>query len=294
VVTAIVDLQIEAGGDAPLWVRADPTQLQQVLLNLAINARDAMPAGGTLRIRAEDVPRDVPTELALGCAPADRYVRLTVQDSGTGIPPEAREHIFEPFFTTKQRGRGTGLGLSIVHGIVQHHGGAVAVDSEPDRGTTVTVYLPRQSEPAADDEHALHPPVPAGRGERILIAEDDVHVREIMVTTLRSLGYSVDGVGDGPAVFNALTSRAGAYRLLVLDVDLPGIDGFTCLQTLRARGIDTPTVVISGNPDLDQAAVQAAHATLLLKPFQMGELGRVAGRAIESRTPAGAGARPQP
>ncbi len=151
-VSASVTLRIEVAGESPLWVRSDSTQLQQVLLNLAVNARDAMPYGGTLTIRADEVAADVPASLELSCASADRYVRIAVQDTGAGIAPHVRERLFEPFFTTKARGRGTGLGLAIVHGIIQSDGGAIAVQSEVGRGTTITVFLPARRPPESPDE----------------------------------------------------------------------------------------------------------------------------------------------
>jgi len=161
-VTASVELHIEASGESALWVSADATQLQQVLLNLAINARDAMPHGGTLHIRADEVSPKVLADLNVHCTSADRYVRIAVQDTGTGISPEIGDRIFEPFFTTKERGHGTGLGLAIVRGIVQNDGGAIAVDSKVGRGTTFTVYLPRREAPGPADEAHAAPPAPAG------------------------------------------------------------------------------------------------------------------------------------
>jgi PAS domain S-box-containing protein len=282
-VSASVDVRIEAGGGFPLWVSVDSTQLQQVLLNLAVNARDAMPRGGTLRIRADEVDAEVPAGLDLHCASADRYVRIVVEDTGTGIAPDVLERIFEPFFTTKERGRGTGLGLAIVHGIIQNEGGAIAVRSGEGKGTTFTICLPKREAPAAVDEPEPALTLPPGDGEAILVAEDNEDVRGILVSALRSLGYTVDAVSDGPAIFEALTARPDGYRLFVFDVDLPRSSGFDCLQILRDRGVDTPAILITGTVDLDACSVEAARATLLRKPLSVGVFRHAAAREIASR-----------
>ncbi|MBN1512426.1 MAG: PAS domain S-box protein [Phycisphaerae bacterium] len=281
-VSASIELRMEGEGESPLWVSADATQLQQVLLNLAVNARDAMPHGGTLCIRADEVPPDVPANLGIRCLSAERYVRIAVTDTGTGITPEVRERIFEPFFTTKERGRGTGLGLAIVHGIVQQDGGGIAVQSRERQGSTFTICLPRREAPSPSETQDPTRSVPHGHGERILLAEDNEHVRGIIIGALRSLGYTVDAVGEGPAILDALMARPDAYQLLVLDVDLPGANGLDCLRILRERGIHTPAILMSGTEDLDASSVTAVRATLLRKPLLMGELGRVASGQIAS------------
>ena len=188
ILPAGIDLIVDTGFVSGVWVNADSVQLQQVLLNLAINARDAMPNGGRLQIRLA-LPRDGGIE--------PQAVRLIVRDTGTGMSPETLARIFEPFFTTKPRGTGTGLGLAIVHGIVTDHGGTIEVESQVGRGTTFTVALPvaraqvRPSEPVEDREPC------ASHGEVVLVAEDHPYVRQIMTTGLRAAGYEVGQAEDG-------------------------------------------------------------------------------------------------
>ncbi len=260
------------------WVYADATQLQQVLLNLAINARDAMPTGGTLRIavgRAAPAGRAAEAKATGDSRPgAASSVYLEVSDTGMGIPPEIQARIFEPFFTTKERGQGTGLGLAIVHGIVQDHGGHIAVRSEVGAGSTFIITLPCTASDAAAGGQAL-PTLSWGHGELLLLAEANQQAREIMAAELRALGYEVVQVADGGTALAQCRQHRQRVRLLILDVDLPQRRGPDCLRTLRAEGMQTPVILTAGKALVDDVGESDPATAVLRKPFQMAELGRL-------------------
>jgi len=255
---------------AAVWVRGDKAQLQQVLLNLVINAKDAMPEGGTLGIALF---------LALSpdqVRPADKpVVCLQVSDTGIGMTPEVRARLFEPFFSTKPKDYGTGLGLATVHGIVTRHDGWVSVASTPGRGSTFTVHLPVSGPKSVDDSTQANAVAPHGHGEMILLAEDQRYVREIMATTLQELDYLIVQVGDGPSLLEAFTRYRINLRLLIIDLDLPGKSGLGCLHEIRADDRPISVILTTGMADLALDGVLDDKTVLLRKPFQMTELGRL-------------------
>jgi len=270
---ANIALTVEEDDESPLRVNADAIQLQQVLLNLILNARDAMPTGGSLVVRV--LPHNAaPSGNGMSsrpCPPARACVEVT--DNGVGMPPESVSRVFEPFFTTKQRGQGTGLGLSIVHGIVQAHGGRVEVESEPGGGSTFRVILPCVH--AATEEAARQ-----GEGGVALLASGHRLLREIMVTALRSQGYQVLQASDGRAAIRCCEHHRGEIRLAVLDANLPRIRGSDCIKRLRSKGDQTPVILISD--DEVPADVADGRTLLLGRPFTVPEfLDRV--RDIRSR-----------
>ena len=220
-----VQLVMQLGTDiAP--IRADPGQMSQVLVNLAVNARDAMPAGGTLTMRTSNVVVADGDTARLGQLPPGPYVCLTVRDTGVGIPPEVLPRLFEPFFTTKAPGEGTGLGLATSYGIVQQHHGALLVTSAPGQGATFEIYLPQAE--IGDEQlgpapvHDLAPP----RGsERVLVVEDDDTVRRLVVSLLREAGYSVCEAADGEAALQLAQEAAPPFDLLLADIVLPRLRG---------------------------------------------------------------------
>jgi len=233
-----VSIEVESDpGEAPR-VRGDPGQIDQVLMNLVLNARDALPHGGTIRIRTGvgGDPRD----------PGDSIVRLVVEDDGVGMTPEVREHLFEPFFTTKEPGRGTGLGLATVYGIVRQHGGRIDVASEPGRGTTFAIELP-----LGRGESPLDP-VPRDPGERLtgdetlLVAEDEELVRGVLRRILEGAGYRVILAEDGRQAVDAYRERRDEIRLVMLDHMMPGLTGVEVLEAIRADGSDVPVIISSG------------------------------------------------
>jgi CheY-like chemotaxis protein len=260
---ADVALVTVLGGPLPP-VLIDPGQLEQVLLNLAVNARDAMPKGGSLTLRTARMGDEI---------------ALDVVDTGTGIPPEHQPHIFEPFFTTKEHGKGTGLGLATCYGIVRQAGGRIEVITAPDMGTTFRVILP-----AAPLGGLPEGTVPAARGgvgiasgtETILLAEDEPQVRELAVRMLDGLGYQLMVASNGREALETAASLGQPIDLLVTDVVMPEIDGLELAARLRAERPGIRVLYISGYAE-DSAAIEQALRDgdgFLPKPFTVGDLGR--------------------
>ncbi len=226
-------------------VRADPGQIEQVLLNLAVNARDAMPAGGRLSVETQSLPAGDERERALGLEPGDHVV-LTVRDNGAGMEPATVAHLFEPFFTTKERGKGTGLGLSTVYGIVKQGGGEVRVETAPGKGSAFLVCLPAASngvEPVAAEPVAG--PLPRG-SETVLVTEDEPQVRALVVRCLRGLGYTVLEAGDGEEAMGIATGAVERIGLLITDAVMPRMGGAELAGRLRAIRSDIPVLFFSG------------------------------------------------
>ncbi len=255
-------------------VIADPGQLENALLNLAINARDAMPEGGKLTIECENVHLDDIHAVQNPEALAGDYVVLAVSDTGTGMSPEIQQHVFEPFFTTKEVGRGSGLGLSMVYGFAKQSGGQVTIYSEPDRGTTVKIYLPQAAEEAQDEAKSQSGPIPQGRGETILVIEDDADLRELAANALERLDYRTICVADAPSA--SATLAGGEMPDLVLsDVVLPGgISGPEFAETASALYPDLKVIFMSGYPveAAKRSGTLGADKVLLNKPFQIQQL----------------------
>ncbi|MBN2448625.1 MAG: cache domain-containing protein [Phycisphaerae bacterium] len=267
---ASVRLKVE-NHEPPLWVNADSTQLQQVILNLAINARDSMDGSGNLRISVRPLDRVAVRSLALEVTEAETYACIEVADTGSGIPPELHHRIFEPFFTTKDRGRGTGLGLAIVHGIVKDHGGDIAVESQLGIGSLFRVVLPSVSQPFETEVPLVNGQAPAGHGELVLLAEDAPEARTLLATQLRTLGYQVLDVADGAQALAAHEQHAAKIRLLVLDIDLPIHSGIHCVERIRATGCAAPVLMITGGVDGPTTEMMNDSVTLLRKPFSLRE-----------------------
>ncbi|MCC6778399.1 MAG: PAS domain S-box protein [Hyphomicrobiales bacterium] len=229
-------IHIQAAGSAGLWtIEADPHQLEAALLNLAVNARDAMPDGGKLSLGASNVVVDESYSRANPEIAPGQYVVISVTDTGTGMSPETVARAFEPFFTTKEVGQGTGLGLSQVYGFVKQSGGHVKVYSEVGYGTTVKIYLPRFV--GVDGAQEADAPAPPGisLGETILVVEDDPDVRSYVVEALRALDYNVLEAGEARAAITAVEQRDGEIDLVLSDVILPGKNGRELVRELHAR-----------------------------------------------------------
>jgi len=263
-------------------VRADRGQIQQVIINLAVNARDAMPTGGKLTIETANVTLEreyIRTHVEV--APGN-YVLLAVSDTGSGIPADVIGHIFEPFFTTKEQHGGSGLGLATVYGIVKQSGGHVWVYSEEGQGTTFKIYLPRIDEPAEIKARSASATVP-GMGERILLVEDDQAVREPVVRILRQIGYDVL-VAETPAKAMELVVGEGrAVDLLVTDVVMPGMNGRELAERLRERFPDLQVIFISGYTEnvIVHHGVLEDGLVFLQKPFDPGALARKIRQLLE-------------
>jgi PAS domain S-box-containing protein len=249
-------------------VRADRGQIQQVLTNLAVNARDAMPAGGVLAIETGTIaiePHDVEMHPDLS---AGEYAVLTVSDTGMGMTEEVRARAFEPFFTTKERGQGTGLGLATSHGIIKQAGGAVDVYSELNVGTAFRIYLPQVDEPTTQEHPVKPPPQPTGT-ETILMVEDEAAVRRVGARLLRSLGYHVLEANDGFEALRILREHDGVVHLLFSDVVLPGLGGRELAQRAKAERPGLKVLFASGYTDdvILQDRLASKDLMLLQKPY---------------------------
>ncbi len=275
VLGADLELVVRADGDV-VPVVADRGQLEQVVVNLAINARDAMPDGGRLDITAETVHVDPADAIRhLGLAPGP-HACITVADTGTGIAPELLENIFEPFFTTKEMGGGTGLGLASVHGTVTQAGGQIVVDSTLGRGSTFRVYLPAAPEDAPVPDVPPEPsaaPV-AGGTETVLLCEDEAPLRALLERMLGRAGYRVVAAVDARHALEVADALDGEYDVLVTDVVMPGGSGLDLAGELARRDGERPLLLISGfNAEtVDRRAIMPAGSAFLSKPFESAEL----------------------
>ena len=264
-------------------IEADPVQLQQVLLNLIVNAKDAMPEGGLLNIETRNVELDARYAPQFPTAQAGSYVRLTVADTGVGMDAETLSRIYEPFFTTKPKGRGTGLGLPTVYGIVQQSGGQISVYSEVGKGTTFHVYLPRVdkvSVPEGTEEDSGG----ALRGrETILLVEDERAVRELATEILQEAGYQLLTAGTPEEAMSLEIKYDGAIDLLLTDVIMPRMTGREMAMEVARRRPETPVVYMSGYTEDVMAFQQLLDigAYLVEKPFYPNDLLRMVRRAIE-------------
>jgi CheY-like chemotaxis protein len=256
-----VTVRVEAAPDI-CPAQADPNQVELLVLNLAVNARDAMPEGGTITIAAtqETVGEGAghPARLAPG-----HYVRIAVADTGTGMDAATLARAFEPFFTTKPIGRGSGLGLSMAQGVAEQSGGGIAIDSAPGRGTTVNVWLPC----AAAEPDAAPAPERPHAGDRLLLVDDDAEVREATAAALETAGYEVSVADSGEAALALL--RAGPLPgLLIVDLHLQGMGGAEMIAEARGIAPEVPALLVTGH---GEAAATLGHP-VLAKPFRIADL----------------------
>jgi two-component system cell cycle sensor histidine kinase/response regulator CckA len=263
---------------------ADPVQLQQVLVNLVVNARDAMPEGGVLTLSVARREVLAAEAVALGVRPGV-YVELAVSDTGVGIDPAVRERIFEPFFTTKEPGKGTGLGLATCYGIVQECRGVISVESEPGKGATFGVLLPESRSAAAEEAAVREGPAPRGRG-LVLVAEDEVGVRHALARALREGGYEVVEAGDGGEALELAAGRR--FDALVADVDMPRLGGVDLARRLEASQTSLPVLFVSGTAveALNSPRGPVVRCGFLAKPFSDAALlDALHGLLVERRAP---------
>ncbi|HJQ23668.1 MAG TPA: PAS domain S-box protein [Blastocatellia bacterium] len=257
-------------------INADPGQIEQVLVNLVVNARDAMPEGGKIVIETASAELDKAyADLHVGVEPGD-YVMLAVSDTGTGMDEKTQARIFEPFFTTKPTGKGTGLGLSTVYGIVRQSGGNIWVYSEVGRGTTFKVYLPRVTEDAPEDESVSKPEPPLRGTETVLLAEDEEVVRRLAREVLEGYGYRVLEAGNGGAAFSACVGHDGPIHLLITDVVMPGMGGRDLANRLSRLRPEMKVLFMSGYTDdaIVHHGVLEAGIPFIQKPFSPDDLAR--------------------
>ncbi|HUJ76952.1 MAG TPA: ATP-binding protein, partial [bacterium] len=262
-------------------VDADPGMLEQVLVNLCVNARDAMPRGGQLLLEVEAFRPDAEFSARHEWASAPAYGVITVNDTGVGMTEAVRQRIFEPFFTTKEVGQGTGLGLSMAYGIVRQHQGSIEVSSEPGHGSTFRVYLPVAQAPVQLEAPAAQEVGPA-QGETLLLAEDEAEVRSFVAMVLRDQGYQVLEAVDGEQALALHGAHQGAIRLAILDMLMPRRDGRSTFEKLRERDPTLRVLFTTGYPGdngessfADENGVPTLH-----KPYGPNDLLRAVREAL--------------
>jgi PAS domain S-box-containing protein len=276
-------IKMKVGGADDLWlVRCDPNQLENALLNLAINARDAMPDGGTLSIEASNVTLNAKQASQRDCAAGD-YVCVAISDTGVGMPPEVQARAFDPFFTTKPIGQGTGLGLSMIYGFLRQSNGSVRIDSRVGHGTTIEICLPRFLGDLEPSVSAVTPPAEAheGKDKIVLVAEDEDIVRLLVVEVLSDLGYRALEAADGPAALRILKSKQ-RIDLLITDIGLPDINGRQVVDQARGERSGLKVLYMTGYAEsaasgefLDEGA------EIIIKPFNMDKLSAKIQEVIE-------------
>ena len=276
-----VSLRIDVAAD--LWPAvADDNQLESAILNLGINARDAMPDGGELIIAARNVHLTDQELTDSDHAEAGDYVAISVTDTGTGMPPEVLQKVFDPFYTTKPLGQGTGLGLSMIYGFVQQSRGHVVIDSEEGRGTTIQLFLPRHQGEMEEAAPAGDEAAPTGTGETVLVIEDDAAVRLLVMQVLEELGYRGIETADGRQAVPILESSRH-IDLLISDVGLPGLNGRQLAEIARERRPDLPILFMTGyaRQAADQTAFLDGGMEIISKPFAIEQLGRRIGEILQ-------------
>ena len=282
------DVELETLFQEPLdTVKADPGQLEQVILNLAVNARDAMPSGGLLTIETANVtvePGLTARRLALEPGP---YVQMTVSDTGEGMDETTQERIFEPFFTTKEKAKGTGLGLATVHGIIHQSGGTITVHSEPDRGSTFEIYLPCTQKGATAESTTRHSIIPEPATETILVVEDEDNVRHLTERQLRRTGYKVLSAANGGEALLLCEQHDGPIDLLLTDVVMPRMNGRVLAERLQLIQPKMKVLFMSGysGETLVQRGTLEAESPILTKPFTIKALRKRVRQALDERRP---------
>ncbi|MCC7333639.1 MAG: PAS domain S-box protein [Pirellulaceae bacterium] len=251
----------------------DATELTQVLINLAVNARDAMPQGGELSISAQNRWLAKSTTIGATLLPAGRYLELNVSDTGEGVPSQIAENVFDPFFTTKEQGKGTGLGLATCLGIVHSHGGSLSLTSQEGQGATFTILLPAEEHVVRDSERSKIPiPInPRGHGELILVVDDEDLIAAMARDTLESHGYRVMIASNGVEAVEVCVSHSPEVAVILMDMMMPVMDGPTAIRKLRSTGIQTPVIASSGLRSSAQTTAEGA-AAFLPKPFSEQQL----------------------
>ena len=250
-------------------VLADPTQLSQVLMNLCINARDAMPSGGTLSVVLDEVTVDDDYVPAHPEAWHGLFVRLTVEDTGGGMSPEILDQVFDPFFTTKTQDKGTGLGLSMARGIVRSHNGFLQVDSEVGRGSRFAIYLPAQSPEAQERGGSAKIDVRRGNGELVLMVDDEIPTLETVKAVLQSRGYRVLTARSGEEALEIYDRNRAEVHVVFLDMMMPGMDGLAVMARLRERDPNVRIIASSGLRFAGGAAetLAVSRVPFLPKPY---------------------------
>jgi CheY-like chemotaxis protein len=258
-----------------LWqVMANPTQIHQVILNLCVNARDAMPGGGTLVLRAENRVLDNPGSQEIEGASPGSWLVIHVEDSGTGIAPDTLSHIWEPFFTTKGVGKGTGLGLSTVRGIVETHKGFIDLKTEPGKGSTFRVYLPAAEDTAKGAKTGSANPIASrGSGQLILIVDDEKTIRDVAATTLIHFGYRAIVAKDGSEAVAMFATRSREIKMVITDISMPNLDGTVLASVVHKLNPEVKILAMSGhNSSTSSNQIRQFASAFLIKPFRTEDL----------------------
>ena len=266
-------------------VKADPGQIEQIVLNLVVNARDAMPNGGKLRIQTGNVLLEKDAAQAGAVVPSGRFVLLEVTDTGTGMDEQTQTHIFEPFFTTKAVGEGTGLGLATVYAIVKQSNGHIEVQSTLGQGSSFKVYLPAAAQAAADHESGKGTAKAAFSGETVLVVEDARPLRDLICEALSTSGCTVLSARDGQEALRIVSQRKSAIDLLLTDVVMPGMNGPALAKQVRALCPETKILYMTGySGEFLRADMLIAGVSLIQKPFTLADLGRKISKMLAAKS----------
>jgi CheY-like chemotaxis protein len=257
-----------------LWtIKAAPNQIDQILMNLAVNASDAMQDGGSLTIETKNIVLDQEYFSFHTIVRPGRYVLIEVSDTGTGMDKETASHIFEPFFTTKGPGKGTGLGLSVVYGIVEQHGGIIICDSKPSKGTTFRIYFPAIEE-VYEEQYSEKKKPPRGQGETILLVDDEPDFLELAGRTLNRANYTVIQAFNGKKALNLYEKHRAEIRLVIMDLLMPWMSGKQCLEALRKLDPNVRVLIASEafNSEIEADLKEIGAKGLIAKPFDTPQL----------------------
>ncbi|MDP2993224.1 MAG: response regulator, partial [Deltaproteobacteria bacterium] len=268
-------IQIHKEFSPDIWaIEADPSQMEQVLLNICINARDAMPTGGVLKIKTENTALEEEPLADYPETASGNYAKITISDTGTGIARDIQHKIFDPFFSTKDKRKGTGLGLSVVYGVVKNHGGFINLNSEPMKGTTFEIYIPASTKIAASSDSDA--PVKESRGghENILLVDDEEVVRDLGKEVLESYGYKVIPASDGIEAISIYEKQKDGIDLIILDMIMPRMGGIETFERLQAVNPAVKVIVSSGysSDEHYQAVLQKGAKGFIQKPYKIDEL----------------------
>lgn len=269
-------IRIELSLDEALWpVKADAGQIEQVLMNIGINARQAMPEGGRLEFRTVNVVLTPEDAQSLGELSAGPYVKLSITDTGQGIEPECLEFIFDPFFTTREVGQGTGLGLSMAYGIIKNHDGFITCRSKSGLGTTFDIYLPALlSDETCPTDCEIDEDALCEGSESVLVVDDDESVLNLACSILRRYGYRTQTALDGESAVKTYRSETGRFDLVILDLNMPGMGGHKCLEELKRLDADLRVIIASGYPPDEEThkILQDLRGGFVAKPYRIDDL----------------------
>jgi len=266
-------------------IKADPGQIEQVIMNLVVNARDAMPQGGCLELETKAVSINHSDSLSPDPLLPGSYVMLAVRDTGCGMEADILTQVFEPFFTTKELGKGTGLGLSTVYGIVRQSGGAIGIDSKPGCGTTFSIYLPCVTEDSNPSRPVVQPKTASEQSKTILLVEDNDMVRGLAHTVLAAQHHTVLVARTGEEALQMVHQREGSISLLITDMVMPGIDGLQLATQLRKLQPNIKILLTSGYSDCGEMLLEKldAQTAFIPKPYTPDSLIKAVGTALDSR-----------